>query len=1161
MSPLTPGSPTFPDGVMTPWWLSKHADYVPAAFVSFFNFTSDPSRNSLNDNQLKSEINTIKGAFAKSDYKTRFVVVLLSDRTVLQSPDIEERLGNIRRSTGLDPKNSLFFLPPNTSRIELSTFAHSVLTALQPACVEYYRDLTKHARRKKGRGSIPAPTAPPTKGTSQTLSGAGWNVRYDYKLGVFAEYRQEMDAAGRHYSFALDTLLSTDGMFETTHSWSARWDDARLLADSIAMRIMRCLLWNGQPTAAAQSWTNYRDRMRDIIDRRGKGSSNYGWQAWESRWAKAMAQTIEKSELPEFALVDGTQNPDRALERLNAIYAPAEKAIPVGERLPPWHLLHHAGYWFRLSAYHTVARRMLAHNLPDEDRAPPGQSPATNVARRNDTYDTYLVPEPHEEHPSHGTSGFDHTGEAVDLFNSAVADFHARGQQRMVDKLSLDIGIELLTAGRYTDAMSVLKPLWEGMSWRKERWWDLVSQVTWAYHDCATFCRDVEGIVTSEWELMSDTVSYEAKRAYDFTACLNFLQLGVEDQKAKPHITLNADSISSFLQVDFAFAGGEAHVGEPLGIQVVLNSRAHKQAAPITLSSIELRFKGCLDVIEIGHSSESSSTPSHTPQYLDVALKERTDVSKKSPKPSWTGNADLSIHPGQTKIFASTILFREAGELALETSTIKVAAPSFYFALTSTALSEEVAIPKWWSKSTRSGARAKRLNREIGLAIDVQPKPPKMEIKLLDHRAQYYTDEQVTLQIELVNDEDEQTESTLEARFLSTIDEQLRYSWIDEESGDPTSPNFDLPGRQVGLLSPRATKTQSISFKAPSEPLGFTLEIKVLYHLLSDPSTPVSKILSVEIVFVNPFEANYDFLPRVHPDTWPSYFSMSHEPDTDPDAAAVTKQATTGIAQAWQLVAKIVSFAAEDLIIHDTSLELHSVAGGATCAIHKPTGEGPLENGEPQLVAPHGEQQTPFDLTVTKQSLDDRRSSSLDLSLLITWSRPSTTTSSSTARAETVTSTLIIPRLQIPSSEPRVLCSATPSSIGVGGEQERSETKVIHLTYTIENPSMHYLSFEISMEASDSFAFSGPKLRTLNVLPISRQTVSYNVLPLLNGSSSHKAKGAKDAKESGVYINPQLKVVDRYFQKVLKVLGTEGCEMDRERGVLVWIPDGGEVDI
>ena len=37
--------------------------------------------------------------------------------------------------------------------------------------------------------------------------------------------------------------------------------------------------------------------MRDLIDRRGKGSATYGWAAWESRWAQIMAELVQRAGL------------------------------------------------------------------------------------------------------------------------------------------------------------------------------------------------------------------------------------------------------------------------------------------------------------------------------------------------------------------------------------------------------------------------------------------------------------------------------------------------------------------------------------------------------------------------------------------------------------------------------------------------------------------------------------------------------------------------------------------------------------------------------------------------------------------------------------------------------------------------------------------------
>jgi len=448
----------------------------------------------------------MKGLITQSGYKTRFVAILLSNKTILEAPDIEERLSNIRRATGLDPKNSLFFLPPNTSRVELASFVTSLLTTLQPICVEYYRELTKHARRKKGRGHIPPPTAPPTKGTSQTLSGPGWQVRYEFKLGVFAEFRQEMDAAGRHYALAFDALLAPDGPFETTPTWSPRWDEYRLLADIIALRLLRCQMWNNITTTSVQAWTTYRERIRDVLNRRGKGSKNYGWAAWESRWARIMADVIEKADLQVFAIPRPMKNADVTEEPSNSIFALPEKAIPVGERLRPWQHLHHPGYWRRLSASYARTRQIMAEDIPEEDRLPPGQSPATSVANRYGTYDTYLCPEPHIESPlpQYGEKGFDHTTDILVPLKQAANDFSVRNQQRWVDKLHLDAGEQLIRAARFNEALEILKPLWERMHWREEGWWLCVRRVCEATSQCAIRAGARDVFVATRWELLSN---------------------------------------------------------------------------------------------------------------------------------------------------------------------------------------------------------------------------------------------------------------------------------------------------------------------------------------------------------------------------------------------------------------------------------------------------------------------------------------------------------------------------------------------------------------------------------------------------------------------------------------------------------------------------------
>lgn len=495
----------------------------------------ESSTSILHDNRLKNDINGLRASITTSSYKPRLLVILIADSEGSEML-INDRVANIRRGTNLDPR-SLFIILHGLSRIELGSFVGTVLATLQPSCMEYYRDLSKHARRKRNRGSIPSPTGPSVAGTSRILTAQEWNVRYETKLGYFAEFRQEMDAAGHNYEAAYELLVDGE-IFDGIASWSPRFDEARMLADVLATRILRCLLWTGQTTSAAQSWANHRWRILDLLDSKGKGSTSYGWQAWEARWSSVMAELIEQIDIPIFHVPKQLQSDSAELEVID-IYAIPEKSFSQEERLPPWDLLHHEGYWYRRSAQKTMTRRKLAMLMPKEDRVEPGQSPAYNIASRTHLYDTYLCPEPHYECALEGKETFDHSALLIETVGRAALNFSKRQQKRAVERAGLDIAQEHIRSGRWQQAWTLLGPLWKNLSWRTSGWWILVEEVSWAVRACARNLDDGETLIAVEWELMSNLLTRRTNWQHDLSRCLDGLDL--ED---RPHAIIDASSLA-----------------------------------------------------------------------------------------------------------------------------------------------------------------------------------------------------------------------------------------------------------------------------------------------------------------------------------------------------------------------------------------------------------------------------------------------------------------------------------------------------------------------------------------------------------------------------------------------------------------------------------------
>jgi trafficking protein particle complex subunit 11 len=227
--------------------------------------------------------------------------------------------------------------------------------------------------------------------------------------------------------------------------------------------------------------------------------------------------------------------------------------------------------------------------------------------------------------------------------------------------------------------------------------------------------------------------------------------------------------------------------------------------------------------------------------------------------------------------------------------------------------------------------------------------------------------------------------------------------------------------------------------------------------------------------------------------------------------------AAFGITQKWHLRANFASFAEEPLNVKSIAMKPEAVHGAATCEIIEQI------DGMELTINPQDHNERSFIFDSRKLNLEERRPTNIDAVLDITWQRASSPSN------PTVTSSVPIPRISFNTAEPRVLATTSPSAL---------VSSCIHLDYVLENPTMHFLTFELTMEASEEFGFSGAKLRNLRLLPMSRQTVRYNLLP----------------QARAVWITPNLRVVDKYFNQVLKVMATDGLRTEKG-GVGIWVPE------
>ena len=234
LSPLTATSPLYPDGLIAPVWVRKHAELVPSVFVLFLRLYETPLQS---EDFLSSESpadksqreTTARGKEQEMDdllvgqigdrrrrlgeRGIKLTVVLTASTEALgmfqacfvrlhwltcwaDSPHLDPRLSYLRRASALSSKASLFVLTPVPAD-QLPDFVQSLQEALYDSAMEYYANHTRRIRRKKAR--LPANQFGALLGgdRGRALGSQGWGVRYDWKAGWMAEVRGEIDVARR----------------------------------------------------------------------------------------------------------------------------------------------------------------------------------------------------------------------------------------------------------------------------------------------------------------------------------------------------------------------------------------------------------------------------------------------------------------------------------------------------------------------------------------------------------------------------------------------------------------------------------------------------------------------------------------------------------------------------------------------------------------------------------------------------------------------------------------------------------------------------------------------------------------------------------------------------------------------------------------------------
>lgn len=794
-------------------------------------------------------------------------------------------------------------------------------------------------------------------------------------------------------------------------------------------------------------------------------------------------------------------------------------------------------------------------------------------------YDTYLYKELSRRSPDPDLGIEDNYETRLKILQSSAGYFLKQDRIRAVERLQLETARLYMQEKQWANAIRIIKPLWQTLSWRRAGWWRLVEEVACALRECARMMGDSDTLIAVEWELLNECrwrfrstamfftassltsllLAFTARTdwQYDFSKCLE----GLAPSGTRPKSVVQAENIRSCCEskqnylhtaffsrvrartlttcqvsVTFAFTSSQGYVGKKMSSHLIISSRAHEFSTPITLKQVKIACEGSLKYLEIQHDPEempeASTEDNHVLSYNVLlnqshAVADESTLSMSDSVPrsrSLVGPCDLTIAPGVTKALSLDIVPRDSGDLEAIGVTLRVEETDFDFEIVA-ADKDLFRQEEFWFKSF-SGLSKKRLRNENSSTIKILPKPPKMRIDFPNLKISYFSDELVMIDVHITNEENMVADVTLKICLLGSFEKFPDLQWSSEavlsdsikhiKSEEETNHHRGKPTAVfLGQLALNETRQTSFSLQADSEAVEYTLEIQALYHVVPDPDTPITKTVEVDLVFIRPFEAHYSLSPRFHPNPWPNYFNMDGN-DEILESTSKELVVSAGLYQNWSLTARIVPLGTETLVIENVKLLALEEPDDAVCKITH--AEGAVQ-GEVAVV-PANVHRRKFDLEVQKHSLEDSQSTILNQQLQIQWRRDSPLASS-------IVTHVTVPELVIPFGEPRVLALA---------RNEPGKESFIQLEYMIENPSMYILTFSLTMETSDEFAFSGAKTISLQLVPLSRHTVRYRLLPLVQGQ----------------WISPQFKVMDVHFNKTLKVHATEGIRSDA-KGTFIWV--------
>lgn len=817
LSPLTPSSPLFPDGLIAPIWIRKHTALVPSVFVLFLRLFEAPvvhARSPLDpsdpeherdkteeerrrDSDLSAEVAARKKITNERGIK--LTVVLLATRRMLDDPSLDSRLTFIRRQSGLDSRAALFVLSP-VGTSELNDFARSLQDALYEPAVEYYTSHSKRVRRKRNRHSQsvssynPPPLVSMGVASTRPLRPEGWTVRYEYKMACFAEFRGEDEVALKHYQDAYATLMIMFGSTAILPPRTKRWAEAKVLADTINVKITKLYLYNHERSLALSHHNSHMRRFADFSRGWGIGEETFEYWSWMARQHRVLAELLEQGS--NSSLTFPTNSLPSLTVGASSAGTPVELDAIRALGLNPSHALQHPGHYYYMAARCTEARRerFLANEGISQ-----GTSSAPGYANEKKV---------------------DHLTLILELYTKSYELFKKHSSTTSQGRLTLWIAYRIARTYYESEKFDVAIRFFERIAktYRREKWKHMLRPLLSTWYACAQKLNDVELMATLLVEMIGYAQDVDESRTLQ-EDLLGILKNSVPVSAGKP-LVVDLKESDPLLDTMLVFWAPEVRVGEEVAFQLSLATPTNMDLSALPIDSVTITFSDGYYPVVLQHSPPTDVQVADTVVRLVKVGKLVPEDEDEEPEEIC---ADLRWKPGERLVVSGSISSEAPGLLTVVSITVVLAQNSWTIEMPhEPCVSHEIStlVPRWLT--SLQPIRFLQLGRNDCSSVVVRHRPHELAV-LLSHHAPALLDEEYPIAIDITNVDERHLDVVVDVLLQPTeVDQAAQYIIFDDQRSSGL-----IKGIRLGTIAPGVSATKTLYLVGSGAPGDRMLDISI----------------------------------------------------------------------------------------------------------------------------------------------------------------------------------------------------------------------------------------------------------------------------------------------------------------------------------------------